>query len=844
MLRTTLAGLRLHKSRLFTTALAIVLGVMFVTGTLVFTDTLRESFGTQVMGSAEKLDAVALADLADVGPDDEVPRLAPETLAEIEDLPEVAAAQGVIKGDAPLLDADGRAMGTLPTLGISVGGGVERYEAAEGRLPTAGDEVALATTSADQGDYEVGDAVGVLDSEGEEHAFTVTGLIDFGLDQEVGYRGAVAFTPDATERMTGVGEYAEIDVIGTEGTPAAEVKDAVAAVAGGDAEVMTGRELGEELADAAGAQADVMATGLLLFAAIAVFVAALVIYNTFAILIAQRQREMALLRCVGATRGQVFRGVLVEAVIIGLLSSAVGVAVGIGLGAGAFTVGGELLANGSSVPASPVISPLAVGVGLLVGTAVTLVASLLPARRATKVPPLAALRTSAVANGMEKGIGRLRVCSAAVFLLGSGAVLGGALAGEPGQQALMLVVASGMLCFVGVLIIGPLLVRAVVGLVGRPMRRIGVPSMLAADNARRSPKRAATAMIALTVGATLMTGYSVISASLQTTMNEMLEEQFPVDFALMPQLGEDGGGVPAPVGEELRESPEIGKVFSSRSTEADVDGEPVRPSAYLGADIGTDISSDVESGDLDGLGPGAVTLNASTASRLDVGFGEEITLEGADGEESFEIVAVVSDMGSLPGLTMDESDFAAVFPDADTDERVYVNAAEGVSSGEARDAVDAAIAEYPTVRVDGSAELKQQYTQMLDIMFMTVSALLALAIIIAVFGIANTMALSVLERTRESALLRALGLARPQLRRMLSIEAVLVSVIGTGVGIGLGVLFGWAAGATAIGDMTFTLPAARIAVFIAVAVVAGLLAAVMPARRAAGTSITGALAAE
>ncbi|WP_067966681.1 ABC transporter permease [Nocardiopsis trehalosi] len=835
MLRTTLAGLRLHKGRLVTTALAIALGVMFVSGTLVFTDTLRAGFSAQVMGSADRLDAVVLPeDGAEEG-------LAPDTLDRVRDLPEVAAAGGVIRGDSPLLDAEGRAVGQVPTAGLSADE-VTRFTAAEGALPEAADEVALATTVAETAGFGVGDTVTVLDSEGAEREFTVSGLVDFGVDQEIAFRGAVVYTPETAAEVTGSDRYSEIGVVGAEGVPAERVAEAVgAAVDGGRA--MTGAEFGAERAEQAGAQADVLATALLLFALISVFVAAIVIYNTFAILVAQRQREMALLRCVGALRGQVFRGVLLEAAVIGLMASAAGVLAGIGAGYAAAEFGGEALGSGSA-DLSLVVTPTAVAVGLAVGTGMAVLAALLPARRATRVPPLAALRTSAVAAGMEKGTGWIRAAAGAVLLAASAAITAFAVRGSVGEMALAVVSVAAMLAFLGVVVIGPLLVRGAVAVLGTVLRRTGVAGMLATDNARRSPKRAATAMIALTVGATLISGYSVVSATTEATMTDMLERQFPVDYGLMAQFGEDERGVPEEVAAALREDPAIATVMAERRDTARVAGAdgPVPVVAYPGAEVGVDITSDVAAGDLADIGPGRIAVTEGYAQGR--GVGDTLELETAEGARGYEIAAVVVDMQQLMGVTMDPADFADAYPDVRESSAVYVRGADDASPAQLRDAVYDAVAGHPTVQVQSMAEMRDQFDQILDTAFLTIAAMLGLAILIAVFGIANTMALSVLERTRESALLRALGLTGGQLRRMLALEAVLLCLTGALVGIGLGVVFGWAATEAALPSAIFTLPAARIAAFIAAAVLAGLLASALPARRAARTSISGTLASE
>ncbi|GAA3992131.1 FtsX-like permease family protein [Thermobifida alba] len=840
MLHTALAGLRASWGRLTATILAIVMGVVFTTGTLVFGDTLNESFAVQAMGSMDRVDVIAFPAEETGEEDAEPPLLDDAALRGVRALPEVAAATGVVMASAPLLDADGRALGSFPTLGVSVGGDVARYEAAEGRLPENGDEVALATLTANQSGFGVGDTVTVVAPDGAEHEFTVTGLVDFGLDGQVSYRGAVAFTLDAAQRMTGVEEYAEIHVRAAEGVPVAEAESAVAAALGDAAEVSTGQEYGEELAASAGAQAGVFTTALLLFAAVAVFVSVLVIHNTFTILIAQRQREMALLRCVGATRGQVFRAVLLEALVVGLVSSALGVAAGIALGWAGFTVGASYLDASASpgvvVTATPIV------VGLLVGTLASVVSALLPAVRATRVPPLAALRTSALTEEPNRRVGWVRTAVGLLFLLLSAALLAAALTMGASQTSMMLVVASGMVCFVGVVAFSPLLVRGVVALLGRPLRRAGVPSSLAVDNALRAPRRAAAAMIALTVGATLITGYSAISTSMRATLETQLDEQFPVDYMLFsqwnPDSADEAAALPASVAAELESSPAVDRVFTERTAN---DEEGVFVTAYPGAELGVDVGGGAKEGDTGDVASGAVAVTENVADRLGVGFGDPLPLRTAAGELSPTVVAILPDGGAIYGVVTSVEDFEQLFPDV-PDTGAYVKAAEGASLRETADAVNAAVADHPAIQVSSVAEIKSEFEGMLNSLFLAVLALLGLAILIAVFGVANTMALSVLERRRESALLRALGLTRPQLRRMLAVEAVLISVVGGVLGVALGLLFAWAAGSTTLVGLVFSPPVAEIAGLLAVAVLAGLLASVLPARRASRVSITAELA--
>lgn len=867
MLRTTLAGLKLHKARYVTTMLAILLGVMFVSGTMVFADTLNASYEESVMGSATSVDTIATPaepETTDTAPPEEPALFSEESLEEVRALPEVADAGGHTRGEVVLLDDEGRAYGVIPPAALALDG-ASRLSAKEGALPSNGGEVALATSIADQTGFTVGDTVTALDPEGQKHDFTVTGLVDFGLDRAYGSAGVVVFDPGTMEEMTGATGYAEIDVLAAEGHAPEQVSEAVAAVFGSEADVRTGEEFGLDMAESVTGSADIFRIVLLLFAFIAMFVAGIVIYNTFAILTAQRQREMALLRCVGAKRGQIFRAVLGESLLVGLVSSLLGVLAGVGIGMAGASFSAPLTGEEISVPV--VITPSAVIVSMTVGTVVTVLSALVPAMRATRVPPLTALRTSATATGLEKRTGWFRVAVGLLAFAASAVLLASTLNSDLSETGLIVVTGAALTAFVGVVVLGPLLVRGVVSAAGVLLRRMGVSSMLAVDNSTRNPRRAATTMIALTVGATLITGYSVISASTEASLTQSLDEEFPVDYQISPQFslaepegegtddsdGETDGGpefetIPAEVRTALEEQSALEAVFGRRTASAQTqEGAWLPVTTYSDAEIGEDVDSKLVEGDLAEVGPGRTVVSESYAEG--VGVGDTLTVSREDGDKegeelSLEIVAVVEDMQPLSGMTVVEEDFSALFPEKTEEETLYVLAAEDVEDAEAREAVYAAVDDHPTMQVSSTVEMRNEFNQILDIAFYAVAGMLGLAIIIAVFGISNTMALSVLERTRESALLRALGLARGQLRRMLSVEAVLLCLIGAGIGIGLGVIFGWAAGNSILPNLVFSVPVGQIAVFIALAILAGLLASFLPARKAAATSITGALASE
>ncbi|MEV5894516.1 ABC transporter permease [Nonomuraea fuscirosea] len=828
MLRAALAGLRAHRLRLLLTSLAIMLGVGFIAGTFVLNDTAQAGFAQQVTADADKVDVAVL-------PGPAGGRLPEKVLDRIRALPGVTRAEGLIRGGAPVLGKDGKTAGDVPTTALSiVTGPLDRTNVVAGTGPGTDDQAAVLdeNTAAAQG-FRLGDTITVLDRKETAHQFRLVGLIDTGVDQTLGYTGAVGFTTDVARRMTGVKGYAEIDVAG--GGPG--LKEAVAAAAGGSYQVKTGAELADDLARAAGTEISMLTTGLLLFGVVAMLVAALVIYNTFAILVAQRTQEMALLRCVGATRGQVFGSIVLESAVVGALASALGLLIGYGLAAATLAV---LRAFDSPLPtnADIALTPATIASGLAVGLLVTVGAALLPARSATRVPPIAALRGRREEPAFRAGPAR-GVLAAVLLLAGLGTTGAGAFVLVPGQQVSMFVVmAGGALTFLGVLVLGPVLVRPLSALVGWiPRRLFGVPGRLAVDNSGRNPKRAATTTVALTIGVTLMTLISVVTASTRLTMTAKLDEQFPIDYLLASQQRDSV--IPRSVAEGLRGRPELASVTQIRQADATVAGRRTSVGTFSGP-----VEPYVVSGSMSGLGAGRAAMEDSSAARLGVRVGDTVALRTERaGTVSLEVVALLDgDQSSLPPVTVAERSFDAYFG-AVPDSRVMIGIRDGVAAERARAVVDAAVAAYPTVRVSSSTEVRGQFDEALDMLLMIITGLLGLAVLISLLGIANTLSLSVHERTRESAMLRALGLTRPQLRRMLSIEALVLGLVGALVGVVLGVVFGWAAMRAMLDGARLAVPVTSIVLLVALSGVAGVLAAVLPARRAARASIVASLAA-
>jgi putative ABC transport system permease protein len=831
VLRTTLAGVRAHLLRLMLTAVAIALGVGFVSGTFVLTDTMEAGFDQQFTASADKVSVAVL-------PRGERAELPAALLARLRNLPGVSDAQGQIRGDAPLIDRNGRAYGSAPTVGLAiVPGPLQRYPLKRGRLPVAADEVVLDTTVARRTRIGVGDTAEIVDRQDRTRRFRVTGLMDFGVDQEIGVRGAVGFIPATATAITGRRDFVEIDVKAASGMTDARLRDAVAAATGGSADVLTSGQLADRLARTSGVDTAQIALFFLAFALVSLFVAALVIYNTFNILIAQRLREMALLRCLGATRSQIFRGVLGESLLVGLGASVLGVFASFGLGAGGaafFGSAGGFSTGPLVVTATPII------VGVVVGTAVTMLSALLPARSATRVAPVTALRHQA--DGQAGGrAGLARVAAGAVFGLGGLGLGAVALAAKAGQVPFVMVLAGGSLLFFALVALSPLIVGPLSGLAGwLPARLMGVPGRLARENARRNPKRAAITTVALTVGVTLMTMVSVALASARATTDAKLTEQFPVDYRLSAQADRL---IPFGIASGLRARPEFSEVIEVREAAGRLDGQNAEIDSISAGVLGHSIRPKITAGSLDDLRPGTVVLQDGRARALGVGVGRVLELRTATGVLPLTIAAIFTGGTPMPPVTITEADFQRAFG-VRQDKAIYLVAHPGVPADASRQAVQNVTARYPMIKVGSVADLKAQITKALDQIFVLVASLLALAIIISLIGIANTLTLSVMERTRESALLRALGLTRRGLRRMLSIEAVIMAVIGALVGVVLGTVCGWAALVAGIDGAVLSFPAVKVIVFVLVAALAGTLAAVLPGRRAARAPIVSSLAEE
>ena len=832
MLRTTLRSLLARKLRLLLSGLAVVLGVAFVSGTFVLTDTLGKVFD-DLFEDVNAGSSVAVRGVPALEGGAPAPVEA-ALVDRVRDVDGVAEAVGRVIGYAELV-VDGEPISSGgPSLGVDLQAGsvLETLTVRAGRAPVGPAEVAVDAATAARVGIDVGDQVQVALAEGLRDV-TVTGTV--GLGDTDGFAGAALTAFDLESAQAALGEpgtFQEIAVAGEEGVDDAELATRIGAVLPEAVEAVTAAQASAETSAEIKEGLGFFTTALLVFAGISLFVGAFLIFNTFSMLVAQRAKELALLRALGASRRQVTGSVLVEALVVGLLASVLGFVLGIGVAVG---LRGVLAALGIDLPEGDlVLAPRTLVVSLGVGVGVTAVAALLPARKAARVAPVEAMRDSGPAE--ERSL-RKRGAAGAVLLV-AGIVL---LAVGLTQVELALVGLGAAVTFFGVATLSPLVARPVASVLAAPFARMGVPGKLGRANAVRSPRRTSATAAALMIGLALVSAVSVLGASLKESVGAVVDRSFGADFVLTSSSFQ---GFSPSVVDQLREAPELDSVLAVRSSELRV-RDVTAGVTGLDPDAALDVLQiEVVEGDLDSLDDGALAVQDSVASALGLSVGDRVPVTWSEtGDAELVIGAVYEENEFLSRLAVGEQVLADNTA-SDLLEAVGVNSAEGTSPADARRAVDAAVADLPTVTVEDRAEFVAGQRGQVDQLLNAVTVLLVLSVVIAVLGIVNTLALSVVERTRELGLLRAVGLQRRQLRRMIRVESVVIALYGALLGLVVGTGFGWAL-VRALRDQgitEFSLPVGRLVLVVVAAALAGVLAAALPARRAARLDVLQAVA--
>ncbi|WP_107122823.1 ABC transporter permease [Streptomyces caeruleatus] len=848
--RLSVSSLRAHKRRFAGTFLAVFLGVAFLAGTLVMGDTLRAGFDTMFGNATSGTDAVVRSADAITTPGESEGVREPvgtDLVTTIERAPGVAAAAPDIQGAGQLVGRNGDPIGGQgpPTLAGNwiTDPKLNPYRLAEGRAPEKSGEVVVNRGTAERGDLKIGDTTTLRTPDPVK--VTVVGLATFGGEDGM---AQVTFTgmtqADAEKYLTArPGEAASIQVRATPGTSQQELVDELTTVLPDGVEAITGQESAAENTDMISSQfLTLFTTFLLVFSGVALLVATFSIHNTFAIVVAQRTRENALLRALGASRRQVTASTLVEATAVAVTASGAGLAGGIGIAAGLQAL---FPAIGFPFPeAGLVLKPLSMTLPLAVGVVVCLGSALLPARRAGRTAPLAALRETAVDTS---GASRTRaVTGAALIALALGVTLGGVLL----TPSLWLAGTGAVLALAAFVALGPVASTTAVRILGGPLDRLrGVTGGLARRNALRSPKRTAATASALMIGVAVVSLFTVFGASLKATMDQTVSRSFAGDVAVStPSFGAGGSGLSPRLADAVQRLPEVDTAVGLGRGVAEVDGkgraltvtDPVALERTF--DLGT------VHGSLADLGTHGMAITQKEADEQHLTTGDQTRLTFTDGRTETFTVRAVYGRSELAGDYVITREAWAPHRTQDADTVLAVSFKDGVSTDTGKAAVEKVAAQYGNPEVQTRDEYAQSSAGGIDMMLTLVYALLALAVLIALLGIANTLTLAIHERTRELGLLRAVGQTRPQLRAMIRWESVLVAAFGTAGGIALGAFLGWvlvkASDGASDSAFAFAMPSLQLLVVALVGVTAGALAGLRPARRAARLDVLRAIATE
>ncbi|AOP45486.1 ABC transporter permease [Streptomyces lydicus] len=844
MFRTALRNVLAHKARLLMTVLAVMLGVAFVSGTLVFTSTVSDAFRASSQKGYDNVDVAIQPRSSDsrTGAPGAAPALDQKLLDKAAHVPGAASATGSVSGFTAIADKKGQLIGNgFSTRGGNYFAGKDgkdaRYPMRSGAAPEGPHEFALDAHTAAKAGYKVGDTVRIsVDGPVREQKLTGVFTTD---DGTVAAGGSLALfdTPTAQKLFAAPGTFSEIDVRATAGTSQTALKSAVEKVLPKDgAEATTGKKLAADQAENIAESTNGMRTALLAFAGIALFVGIFIIANTFTMLVAQRTKELALLRAVGASRRQVTRSVLLEAFLVGAVAAVTGLAAGIGIGAGLRAL---MSSTGATVPDGPlVVSPSTVLAALLVGIVVTVLAAWLPGRRAAKIPPVAAM-SSVHAAATTKSL----VVRNTVGALFAGAGVAGVLVATGMSDGKAVMGGGAVLLLIGVFVLTPLLSRPLIALAAPVLRAFGISGTLARQNAVRNPRRTAATASALMVGLTLITGLTVIAGSVQQGIDKMatasLKADYVVSMATHTPLSPD-------VAKKLGSLDEVTAVSPLRNSPSRIGTAPQYLTGVNGKDFGKLTRLDFTKGALGDLRGGRTVVDDITAAKQGWHPGSRLPVTFEDGKKgTLTVSGVYRGNQMIHGILLDNATLAPHQKQL-TDLQVMVKTKHGATDA-TKDTLVKALGKNPAISVSDKKDVTDGIAKMINLLLNMLYGLLAMAVIVAVLGVINTLAMSVFERSQEIGMLRAIGLDRRGIKRMVRLESLVISLFGGVLGIGLGVFFGWAAGeliGSSMPTYELVLPWGRMGVFLGLAALVGVLAALWPARRAARLNMLAAIKAE
>jgi putative ABC transport system permease protein len=840
MRKVTLRGLLARKLRLALTALAIVLGVTFVTGTLVLGDTLNRTFndliGTayqhvsfQIRGKLQlgSNTAAAINGAADRRP-------VPESIAtDVARLPGVAYVHGSVQGYAQFMDRSDNAIGNGggSTLGFSFDPNrrLSPYRLVAGRAPSGPDDVVMDRHTATRHGFAIGDRV-LINLPNRPERFTITGIVTFGSDDNLAGVTLAGFNLATAQRLfNSVGRYDTIDVLAAPGADAVKLQLAISRLLPRGVQVVSGQQLVSELTNAIDHELSFISIALLVFALISLFVGGFTIFNTFSITIGQRTRELALLRVVGASRRQLFGSVLGEAALTGLVASLLGLGLGVLAALGLKVL---LKAFGIVLPAaSLVFEARTVVVALAVGVGVTVLSAILPARQAVRVPPVAALGDYSEPPGTLR---RRGIAGILLALLGIVLVLGGL-----AQPAVALVGLGALAEFIAATLLVPALARPLVSALGRPLAAaLGTPAQLGRENAMRNPRRTAQTAAALMVGISLVSTIAVLGTSLSTSAKDQVDSAVTADYLVTGQ-GEFSRSAVSAVSSlpGIRTATTIYQgQFEFRDS---LDGLVAATPTNLDRTVNLHVTAG--SGSV-AMGAGELLVDTNTASADGLHVGSKVPVKFAQTGSTTMRIGGIFEPNPLVGSFVVGAPFFLAHFDHPLPTGVLLSATPGAQN--LGPSLNRALLPYANVGYKTRAQFERSQQNSINQLLDLVYVLLALAILVALIGIVNTLMLSVFERTREIGLLRAVGMRRRQVKRMIRSEAVIISLLGAVVGIVLGTALGLALASSLRrnGVTNIAVPLPSLIGFLVLSALLGLVAAGWPARRAAKLDVLEAIA--
>ena len=852
MIGVALKGLLGRKLRTLLTAMAIVLGVSMISGTYILTDTIKASFTKVLDGSYEHADAVISGKVAFENNNSNTattPAFPDTVLAKVRQLPDVAAAAGTVGDEAKLVDRNGKIISTGGGSAIASSvdpkndGQFNPLKLISGKWPVGSGQIAIDKRTSEKKHFAVGHSIGVATDDGI-HQFEISGIARFAKAESIGASTIAIFdVPTAQDLFHKAGKFDEIQVAAKTGVPPAKLASAIRPLLPETAKVKTAAAQTQEAVDEVNGFTGIFQKVLLAFGGIALFVGAFVIANTLSITIAQRTREFATLRTIGGSRRQVLRAVMLESLVVGLIASVVGLVLGLGIAKG---LNALFAALGVEFPkGATIIAARTIIVSLLVGVVVTLLASLRPAIKATRVPPIAAVR-----EGATLPVSRLSrfgpIFSIVTLALGVLLLVYGIFGSGLTTATRLIALAFGtLILFLGVALNAKRAVRPLASALGWPGARLGgTAGALARENAMRNPSRTASTASALMIGLALITFVAILGAGLRTSFGDAVDKLFVADYALTAENGFDPFTKGAD--EAVSLTPGVTAMSPLRGGDARVFGKNIQVTA-VEPNLARTVRIDWFRGTRNvpaQLGRNGAFVDKDYAKDHHLALGSPIAVKTPTGQVLHLRLKGIFDppKGGSPfgAVTMSTRTFDANYTKPQN-LMALINIKGGVTD-ENTSRLELSLNSFPDARIQTAAQFKKTQESDINLTLNVLYGLLGLSVIVSLFGVVNTLILSVFERTRELGMLRAVGMTRRQVRRMIRHESIVTALIGGALGIAVGVFLAVLT-TQALSDegIVLAIPWLTIVLFVFATIVAGMLAAVLPARRAARLNILEAL---